>query len=501
MKVTSQTALLPQVTINVPSGRPAVTPYPIVQYQPSAGGSIFPREGNVGRLMSGAMSSGVTSLRTHCLSPTRMRPGAGAPANYARMFPELPTFATDEAFLHAIGRPGGLCDCGEAPDTFGDVAAGWPIFGQLVAHDITADRSALRSHVDPGRLRNARTVQLNLECLYGDGPVGHPFLYLRDDPAKFLLGREGADVPRNVEGIAIVGDPRNDSHTLMSQLHLALLKAHNAFVDDARQRGVAEPEVFTAAVRETRWHYQSVVLQEFLPSLVGQALVDEVIGEGPRWFRPKGDTFIPLEFADAAYRYGHCQIRREYQLNRWTDPVPLFPDLLGFRPVPRERTVDWTLLFDAPGEPLAQRAKKIDGRLVGSLIHLPVAITGEIDIAEYQSLAVRDLQRGQNVGLPSGEAVARHVGVQPLTPEEVGLRGAGWTGETPLWYYILREAAVTASGNRLGPVGGRIATEVLVGLLDADPASVRSDPAWEPRGGLIDLLLQTAPAHGPAATS
>src|SRR6266850_1651088 len=69
----------------------------------------------------------------------------------------------------------------------------------FVAHDITADRSALQSHVDAQALRNARAPQLNLECLYGDGPVGHPFLFTRDDPATFLLGVDDADIPRNTE--------------------------------------------------------------------------------------------------------------------------------------------------------------------------------------------------------------------------------------------------------------------------------------------------------------
>ena len=436
----------------------------------------------------------MTSLRTHCLSPARARMPIDAPvgpATYGRMFPELPALDVDEALLRAVGRAGGLCDSGDAadaPESLGDVAAGWPIFGQFVAHDITADRSPLRSHVDPTRLQNARSPQLNLECLYGDGPVGHPFLYQRDDPAKLLLGRDGIDVPRNSEGIAIMGDPRNDSHMLVSQMHLALLKAHNAFVDEARRRGEADSAVFESAVRETRWHYQRAVLQEFLPSLVGRPLAEEISGKGPRWFRPES-AFIPLEFADAAYRYGHCQIRREYRLNRETEPVEFFPDLLGFRPVPPMRAVDWTLFFDGPGGEVAQRAKKIDGRLVRSLIQLPVAITGECEIEEYHSLAVRDLQRGQGVGLPSGEAVARHIGAQPLTAEQVGLGAAGYRGETPLWYYILREADVTASGNRLGPVGGRIVAEVIAGLLDRDPTSVRSaGPEWRPHASLLDLL-------------
>lgn len=68
------------------------------------------------------------------------------------MFPELETFEPDEKFLQAIGRAGGLCDCEDDTDTpgsLGEEAAGWPIFGQFVAHDITADRSALQSHVNP----------------------------------------------------------------------------------------------------------------------------------------------------------------------------------------------------------------------------------------------------------------------------------------------------------------------------------------------------------------
>jgi len=408
------------------------------------------------------------------------------------MFPELPSFQADEQFLHALGRAGGLCDCGDvddSPDSLGETAAGWPIFGQFVAHDITADRSILRSHVNTAELHNARSPQLNLECLYGDGPTGHPFLYQRDDPAKFLLGLEGADLQRNAEGIAVIGDPRNDSHMLMSQLHLAMLKAHNAFVDEARRMGVANDRVFDEAALQLRWHYQWLVLNEFLPTLVGQAMATQMLRDGPQWFRPAHGGFIPLEFADAAYRYGHSQIRHRYKLNPHTDPVRLFPDFLRFRTVPRERTVDWALLFDAPGATPAQRCKKIDGKLVRALIALPVAVTGECEIEDYHSLAVRDLQRGQGVGLPSGEAVARHFGIAPLSAEQVGIASTGWHGETPLWYYILREADACTGGHRLGPVGGRIVTEVLVGLIDADATSFRRNSRdWRPQKTLSQLL-------------
>lgn len=441
------------------------------------------------------MNHPANSVRSCCLSPARAKVAIDAslgPANYSRMFPELPSFRTDEQFLHALGRVGGVCDCGDvddSPEALGNTAAGWPIFGQFVAHDITADRSILRSHTNTAELRNARSPQLSLECLYGDGPTGNPFLYQRDDPAKFLLGLDGADVQRNAEGIAVIGDPRNDSHMLISQLHLAMLKAHNAFVDEVRRPEAANDRVFDEAARLLRWHYQWIILQEFLPALVGQTLVDQVLREGPQWFRPAHGGFIPLEFADAAYRYGHSQIRHRYQLNLQTDPVPLFPDLLGFRPVPRQHAIDWKLFFDAPGVIYAQRSKKIDGKLVRGLLELPVAVTGECEMEDYHSLAVRDLQRGQGVGLPSGEAVARHMGITPLTAEQIGISSAGWQGETPLWYYTLREADVYTGGHRLGPVGGRIVAEVLVGLIDVDGTSFRQNHRnWRPHKTLGELL-------------
>jgi hypothetical protein len=442
------------------------------------------------------MNQSGTSVPIHCLSPARTRVAIDAPlgpTNYALMFPELASFQAEEQFLHALGRAGGLCDCGnveDSPASLGDTAAGWPIFGQFVAHDITADRSTLRSHANTAELHNARSPKLNLECLYGDGPTGHPFLYQRDDPAKFLLGLDDANVQRNAEGTAVISDPRNDSHMLISQLHLAMLKAHNRFVDEARNAGVANDHVFDEAARQLRWHYQWIVLNEFLPTLVGPALAEEVLREGPRYFHTDHGGFIPLEFADAAYRYGHSQIRHRYQLNLQSDPVPLFPDLLGFRVIPLQHMIDWKLFFDAPGTASAQRSKKIDGKLVQALIQLPVAVTGEVEVEDYHSLAVRDLQRGQGVGLPSGEAVARHLGINPLGVEQVGIASIGWQGETPLWYYILREADVYTGGDRLGPVGGRIVAEVLVGLIDTDVASFRrSHQQWQPQKTLSSVLF------------
>jgi hypothetical protein len=272
-------------------------------------------------------------------------------------------------------------------------------------------------------------------------------------------------------------------------MHLAFAHAHNAFVDRARTGGVGDSQLFETSARELRWHYQSVVIREFLPRLIGEGLTRLILAGDRRYYRPEGAAFIPLEFADAAYRYGHSQIRHRYQVNTEAAPLPLFPDLIGFRPVSAAKRVDWTLMFDVAGRPPAQRAKKIDGRLPASLISLPVALTGVCEVEEFHSLAVRDLERGEGVGLPSGEAVAAAVGEHPLTSDEVGVAAIGWHGETPLWYYILREADARGSGHRLGPVGGRIVGEVLIGLLARDRSSVLHAPAeWQPRESLIELL-------------
>ncbi len=436
--------------------------------------------------------------RDHCLAPERVdAPVEGG--RYRQLFEDLPPLEADERALHELGRPGGPADLGvdgDAPD--GSVAGGWPFFGQFVAHDITADRSPLGHRADPEQIRNFRTPRANLEGVYGSGPVGSPYLYDNADPVKLLLGPGGHDVPRNQQGIALVGDPRNDVHLFMNQMQVAFIRLHNRLVDRLREDGVPEADVFEEARRAATWHYQWVILREFLPSLIGPEVVDRLLEFGADLYHPGEDPYIPFEFADAAYRYGHSQIRQRYQVNERLGPVPVFPDLIGFCEVPEERRVDWSLLFDVPERPPAQRAKRIDGRLPESLIALPQAISGVEETDAYASLANRDLQRGQAIGLPSGEAVARALGVEPLPPDQIGLAESGWREETPLWIYVLREADALHDGDRLGPVGGRIVGEVLVGIVDADPESFRAvDRSWRPtlpshdpdRFGIADVLV------------
>lgn len=435
--------------------------------------------------------------RDQCLAPERAGDSVYG-GRYRRLFENLPALDSEDEALHALGSPGGICDDDADPSTDGEMAAGWPFFGQFIAHDITADRSPLGHHADADRIKNFRTPRANLEVIYAAGPTGSPYLFQKDDPAKLLLGEGGYDVPRNHEGIALLGDQRNDTHLFMSQMQLGFIRTHNLVVDRLRDDGVAEAEVFDDARRTTTWHYQWVILREFLPQLIGSGLTAELLAGGAKVFKPGNDPFIPFEFADAAYRYGHSQVRDAYRVNRHFGPVPVFPDLMGFGAVPVDHAIDWSLQFDVSGQERAQRSKKIDGKLPRWLISLPRQISGEDEGSVYSSLANRDLQRGQAVGLASGEAVARELGVEPLSPEQVGLAETGWEQQTPLWLYILKEAEALEDGNCLGPVGGRIVGEVLVGIIDADPESFRSvDPAWRPTlpsheagtFGIADLLV------------
>jgi Animal haem peroxidase len=441
----------------------------------------------------------VRMARDHCLAPERV----AAPINggrYRSLFEDLPPLELDEEALHELGRPGGPCDLGVdfVDDADSQVSAVWPFFGQFVAHDITADRSPLGHRADPAQVRNFRVPKANLESVYGAGPAGSPYLYAKDDPAKLLLSRSGHDVPRNHEGVALIGDPRNDVHLFVSQMSVAFSRLHNRLVDRLRDDEVAGQDVFEEARRSASWHYQHVILRQFLPGVIGAELTAELLDSGPQLYRGGEDPYIPFEFADAAYRYGHAQIRARYQVNGQFGPCPVFPDLMGFGPVAPEHTVDWALQIDVDGHARAQRAKRIDPRLPAPLIALPTEVSGSAPGTDYASLANRDLQRGHAVGLASGEAIAQRLAVPTLSAEQVGLAAGGWAGETPLWFYILKEAEVLNDGERLGPVGGRIVGEVLVGIIDADPESFRSvDPSWTPTlparragaFGLADILV------------
>ena len=453
----------------------------------------------------------------HGLAPRGQRqpPGEGG-GRFGRMFPSLSAGEVDAAALEALvahmaGRP--------RSENNDDIPAGYTYLGQFVDHDITFDpTSQLQRANDPDALVNFRTPRLDLDSLYGAGPAGQPYLYDWDrtpHPGVHLLvggargdgGLAPVDLPRNEQGRALLGDPRNDENLIVAQLHLLFIRFHNRVVDHvaAAAPRLAGAELLGEAQRLVRWHYQWIVTHDFLRRIAGPEMARGVLVPDPdgagaraerRFYRWEDQPYMPVEFSGAAYRFGHSLVRDTYRINDAADGVPIFAPagdddarhLGGERRLPADLVIGWEHFFPTSVATTPERTLRIDERLTEALSRVP---------PHGASLARLNLQRGRALGLPAGADVARHMGVAVLTEQELFLddataqampataRKALWRG-TPLWYYVLCEAKKSgpAGGNggmHLGPVGGRIVAEVLVGLLEADPHSYLSQaPAWTP---------------------
>jgi hypothetical protein len=328
--------------------------------------------------------------------------------------------------------------------------------------------------------------------VYGDGPSGSRLLYDQTDPVKFRVEHGGLfeDLPRDANGTAIVADPRNDENLVISGLQVAFLLFHNAMVDRVR---INEPDwssedVFHEARRLTTLHYQWLLVHEFLPQFVGEAMVNDVLANGGRFY-PERNTegTIPVEF-QMAYRFGHSLVRPSYRANftgnggaaffamlfdRTRQPGVEPADLRGGARGPR-RFIGWQTFFRFPGfESDTRPNKRIDTKLSTPLFELPLAAiaSGLPPI----SLAERNLLRHLTWSLPSGQAIAAAMGGPVLSNShfaELASIDPAFVSSTPLWYYVLREADVLANGETLGPIGGRLVAEVFIGLLRADTKSV-----------------------------
>ncbi|MEE9209980.1 MAG: heme peroxidase family protein [Kiloniellales bacterium] len=422
------------------------------------------------------------------------------------------------------------------------IPAGYTYIGQFVTHDLTFDpASSFQRQNDPDALENFRTPRFDLDSLYGRGPNNQPYLY-RSGPravphpvlgfdqrgVMFLIGNDrsdpddgqgaalaGFDLPRNSEGRALIGDPRNDENLIVSQLQLTFLKFHNRVVEHVyRKTGLEGDDLFTESQRLVRWHYQWMVLHDFLPRILGPAadesagtsVLDDILrvdrdatssgAEGVtvksnlRFYSWRESPYIPVEFSVAAFRFGHAMVRPSYFINdfvkRQTNSarIPIFSrsddqlaNLSGFRPLPENWGVEWKYFFEMdPAEP-PQYSFKICTSLGAPLADLSSA-PGAPDLAQL------DLLRGASMTLPSGQNVARAMGLEPISDPDLGLgdRGAPeFDGDAPLWFYVLREAELFGGSQWLGPVGGRICAEVLTGLMIGDPRCfLNIDPAWKP---------------------
>lgn len=406
------------------------------------------------------------------------------------------------------------------------IPAGYTYLGQFLDHDITFDpTSELDRLNDPAALENFRNPRFDLDSLYGSGPADDPFQYDKnEDDIKLLTGKvkdtdtgedtNEDDLPRNSQGRALIGDPRNDENIIVSQLQLAFIKLHNKLVDQVRDEGTLtdKDDVFKEAQKRTRWHYQWVVVHDFLERLIGEDTLAEVLPEPEpegirdikrRFYRPRKNAYMPVEFSVAAYRFGHSQVRPLYRINDTVPELPIFSqstnpgpleDFRGGRHLPQSWTVDWSFFFDVGGPGTSkQQSQFIDTKIAAGLFNLP-GLGGE-------SLPLRNMKRGRALGLASGQDVATATGIpysEVLTEEELGFKGPA-----PLWYYVLREAQMRRSGETLGPVGGLIVAEVLLGLLELDKLSyINVQPTWEPtlpdadgddKFTMVDLLKFAVP--------
>ena len=428
---------------------------------------------------------------------------------FGYMFKHLDPFEPPDDLLRKLG------DSMREPDGANldsPIPAGFTFFGQFIDHDMTFDRTPLgEQEDDPGATKNFRSAQLDLDSVYLGGPTEDEKLYDPADPAKLKIGSSAThdDLPR--DGVtALIGDERNDENLMITQVHLAVLKFHNATVDHLREKNeTAANQVFAEAQRLTRWHYQWVVVNDFLRRVIGQTMLDQLIqpqGNG-RWkittkhYKPgsRDRSMMPVEYAAAAFRFGHSMLRAGYGINANTG-AQLFKavadnsSLNGFRALPAELVVDWSRFFEVPGKPAPQMARKIDALLPSPVFSLPESVVPPTSdpAARIGSLADRNLLRGKQVGLASGQEVAKALGETPLSNQELGVPDdPGWDGQAPLWFYLLKESELEAQGDHLGPVGGRIVGEVILGLLARDKGcylhqSKQQSSAWKPAPPFTD---------------
>lgn len=422
------------------------------------------------------------------------------------------------------------------------IPAAYTYLGQFIDHDITFDPSTFgQQKSDPAGLVDFRTPRFDLDNVYGRGPGDQPYLY---DLTNLLLGEKffliarnpkGRDLPRaapNAAGIkrAIIGDPRNDENVIVSQLQGIMCRFHNRVAARNPHLG------FDDVQQKVRWHYQWVVIHDFLPRVVDRAVLDAVssaivdTSQDLASHKPHlkhyhfKEAIMPVEFSVAAYRFGHSMVRPGYRVNEFTSPLRIFDHdnptngLNAFGEFPKSWCIDWQRFIDlgiGPNPEIntdrVQFAYKIDTSLVEPLANLPKSVAGDEAVANNRlfSLAFRNLLRGKTLRLPSGQDVAKAMGVTPLRDDQILIGAAendaademagatkitnvrpAFAGKCPLWTYILAEARRSLFNPpsnqalhkaQLGPVGGRIVAEVFLALLVKDPRSFFNAPtAWAP---------------------
>jgi len=436
---------------------------------------------------------------------------------FQRLFPDLPPLIQDPRILEEAGRANGPMSVSNGPNlgTASGIPLGFCFLGQFIDHDITLDISSSIDRVnDPNEIENVRTPTLDLDCVYGQGPEASRHQYWHSSSSSFnssiisghvFLQGSNDDLPRSPSGnggAALIGDFRNDENRVISQLQLLFLRFHNTvmdhLLDDLRGAyaertgfrdhlraihegqgnvGGAREELFAEARRMVRWHYQWIVVHDFLKRVCGEEVVDDILCNGRKVYTCKKDPFIPVEFAVAAYRFGHTLVPKEIDYGAFQSP--LFGGNLGsgFERIPGSGypDIDWRRFFGSGAQP----TEPIDTILSDDMLDLPFLPGG----AE-RSLAVRNMLRSQSFGLPSGQTFAQAMRDAGCKADKVDFGPTDLPREfqehAPLWVYVLAEG-LNRNGEQLGDVGGRLIAEVLIGLLECDPTSyLGSNRAWVP---------------------
>jgi Animal haem peroxidase len=367
------------------------------------------------------------------------------------------------------------------------------------------------------------------------------------NPGVTLPPRDGYDLPRVGEGStklarrrSLIPYPRNDENLIVAQTHLAMIRFHNRVVDLIAP-STPSTDLFEKARELVVKHYQWMIKTDFLPRLIDPAVVNDVFSTGRKFFEkdapPANMPTMPIEFSVAAYRLGHSMIRGAYNWNRIFKAGGAAPATLGllfqfsgtsgtlspppstpndresgdFERLPSNWTVDFRRLYDfteagrndlTPPEGVPNITKKIDTQLVDPLKSLPHGSFGGSDATPdiEMNLAFRNLMRANMVQLASGQQMAALMGISPLSSGKlseglpVSLKEA--VSNTPLWYYILREAEL--NGGKLTGVGGRIVAETFHRAMEGSVHSIVRDPSFRPtalvanpgdRFNMVDLLL------------
>lgn len=419
------------------------------------------------------------------------------------------------------------------------IPSGYTYLGQFLTHEITFDETkdlTTDEIADLNVIEQGRTPSIDLDSVYGRGPSDekHRSLFYQDH-ARLKVGTtyatsdwnntiehdlpRGAGAPGDIR--AVIPDPRNDENLALSQTHLAFIRFHNKIVDDLAHAGVAEGEQFERARELVVRHFQWIVLKHFLPKIIDERVLDCVLRSAkahdgmPKFFKPSAEhgLYMPVEFSAAAFRLGHSMVRDSYEWNFFNSsdsfgPTPLLDlftrggfsgDLDGFPRLESKWVIDWRRFFDfreaglLPDSPAVNRAKSIDTNFNFQLNTVPFYPHPSQEA--FRPLTVRNLVRGFTLGLPTGQEIAAAVGVQVIPPDRLAagahakiLASYGFHEQTPLWYYILKEAELPedegygGGGRRLGLVGSRIVAETIVGVIMQSDYSILKDD-WTPKLG------------------